>query len=238
VLAATAAPPARAAGACGEPPRVHIDVGHTPRSPGATSARGTTEYRFNARLAAELSRALAGRGLPRVKVLDYGGRNIRLAARAARLAKLRSGILVSIHHDSVQPRYLKTWTHDGRARRYSDRFRGYSLFVSGRGRAADASRRLALAIGGHLRVSGFAPSLHHAEDIPGEGRPLIDPGAGLYRFDGLAILRRAAIPAVLVEAGIIVNRAEERDLDNTAYRARFVAAVTEGILSFCGSEGR
>jgi N-acetylmuramoyl-L-alanine amidase len=213
---------------------VTLDIGHTPAQPGATSARGKSEYAFNKRFVGELAAALTAHGSVKVEVLNRAGGNVSLGRRAARIARLDNGIMLSIHHDSVQPQYLKTWTHKGRQWRYSDRFRGYSLFVSGRSPAIGESKVLALAIGGHLRVGGFAPTLHHAEKIRGENRPLIDPDAGLYRYDGLAILRTATIPAVLIEAGVIVNREEEQDLESRAYRARLIGAIVRGVASYCG----
>lgn len=156
-----------------------------------------------------------------------------LGQRAATIAGLGAGILISIHHDSVQPVYLEDWTVDGRKLRFSNRYAGYSLFVSGRTATAARNRQLGLAIGGHLRVAGFTPSLHHAEKIPGEGRTLIEASVGLYRFDGLAILKRARIPAVLIEAGIIVNQDEELRLEDPAVRARLIQAISEGVRLFC-----
>ena len=86
-----------------------------------------------------------------------------------------------------------------------------------------------------MRSAGFAPSLHHAELIPGEGRPLLNPYLGLYRFDGLAVLRTATMPAALLEAGIIVNPAEEQALRTPAHLDRLSNAVAAGIQRFCGA---
>jgi N-acetylmuramoyl-L-alanine amidase len=43
--------------------------------------------------------------------------------------------------------------------------------------------------------------LHHAEPVAGESRELIDRALGIYRYDELAVLRTATMPAVLFEAG-------------------------------------
>ena len=228
VFAAAASPP------CGEPARVTLDIGHTPKAPGAISARGKPEYLFNRRLVYELAASLRRAGGIDVTILNQAGRNISLGRRAATIHSLRTGILVSIHHDSVQPVYLRHWTYEGRADRFSNRYKGYSLFVSERPAHFRESESLALSIGRRLRRAGFKPSLHHAENIRGERRELIDRTDGLYRFDGLAVLRRARIPAVLVEAGIIVNQQEELELEDVGYRGRLVAAIRRGIRLFCG----
>jgi len=53
------------AGAATSGPRtcapITLDIGHTPKAPGATSARGLKEHDFNLRFAAELKQALADR---------------------------------------------------------------------------------------------------------------------------------------------------------------------------------
>jgi hypothetical protein len=50
---------------------------------------------------------------------------------------------------------------------------------------------------------------HHAEPIKGENRELVNPELGIYRFDDLIVLKSAAMPAALLECGVIVNRSEE-----------------------------
>lgn len=80
---------------------------------------------------------------------------------------------------------------------------------------------------------GFTPSLHHAEKISGEGRELLDPKKGIYVFDDLVVLKTAAMPAVLLECGIIVNRQEELRLDSPEYQDKMVMAVTAGIKKAC-----
>ena len=58
-------------------------------------------------------------------------------------------------------------------------------------------------------AAGEKPSLYHAEPIAGENRPLLAPPPGRASLDGLAVLKTATMPAVLVEAGVIVNPDDE-----------------------------
>ena len=51
--------------------------------------------------------------------------------------------------------------------------------------------------------------------------------------DGLAVLRTASMPAVLLEAGIIVNRVEEEALMSTISTNRLVAAVAGATQEYC-----
>jgi N-acetylmuramoyl-L-alanine amidase len=117
---------------------------------------------------------------------------------------------------------------------YSDRFSGYSLFVSRLNPGLRESLACAQAIGGELRGAGYAPSLHHAEPIPGENRPLADAGNGIHYFDDLVVLKSTAVPAVLMEAGIIVNRDDELSLGQANTRKRLATAIADG---FCGCLG-
>ena len=221
------------ANGCG--PAVTLDIGHSPGRHGATSARGKPEYGFNRRFARELAGVLEAQGIGPVRILNTAGADLSLKERAAEIRTLGNGVLLSIHHDSVQPQYLSSWSDRGTERSYSYLFRGYSLFVSNRGGAYDRSIDLARAIGRSLQADGFRASLHHAEAIPGENRPIVDAENGVFRHDGLAVLKNAAVPAVLVEVGIILNRAEEADLEDAGYRARFQAAIAAAVTTFCAA---
>ena len=66
----------------------------------------------------------------------------------------------------------------------------------------------------------------------------MDEALGLYRFDGLAVLRHSELPSVLVEGGVLPHPEEEADLDRAEYRTRLVAAVVAGTQAFCSAEGR
>jgi N-acetylmuramoyl-L-alanine amidase len=119
-------------------------------------------------------------------------------------------------------------------RRFSDRFSGFSLFVSRKNPQPEASLGCARTIGVALKRAGLIPSPHHAENIPGENREWADQDAGVYYFDDLVVLRTATTPAVLVEAGVIVNRAEEELIQQAAMRSTITAAIARG-LSDCGA---
>lgn len=216
---------------------IAVDAGHGPRLAGATSARGQPEYAFNLRLAREVVTALTSAGFAKAFLLDPDGRDLPPAARAARANAAKADLLLSIHHDSVQPRYLETWTVDGHSQRYADRFAGYSVFYSGRNPDAAQSLALARAIGRELTAAGLPFTRHHAEDIPGEGRPLVDPTVGVYRYDGLAVLAGARMPAALLEAGVLVNRAEETALSGRERQQKTALAVARAVESWCAAQG-
>lgn len=225
---ACAAAPAR------EPLLVAVDVGHFRAEPGATSARGRAEFEFNRELALAIRGALEARGL-RVVLIGADGNMSVLSRRTA--AARGAALLLSVHHDSVQPHYLEQWDHDGERRPFSDRFAGFSLFVSHRNRLSAASLACASAIGASMRAAGFAPSLYHAEPIRGESKPFADRANGVHYYDNLVVLHTATQPAVLLEAGVIVNRAEELALRESATQARIAEAVAAGMASCLGLRG-
>jgi len=75
------------------------------------------------------------------------------------------------------------------------------------------------------------PALFHAERIPGESRDLQNAATGRYRRDDLAVLRLSRTPAVLVEAGVIVNPNEEAWLSRTDVRRGIANAIVEGVAA-------
>jgi N-acetylmuramoyl-L-alanine amidase len=219
-LLATAA--AQGAGAA----TVALDVGHFLAAPGAISARGRAEFEFNRDLARVLADALAERGL-RVKLIGADGAMARLTARTR--AAAGADFLLSVHHDSVQPHYLDGWVYGDALRAYSDRYAGFSLFVSRANPGVKQSLACASAMGAALRRAGFTPSLYHAEPVAGEFKPFADRTNGVHYYDNLVVLKTATSPAVLLESGVIVNRDEELRLSEPAVRAAIAAAVAEGL---------
>jgi N-acetylmuramoyl-L-alanine amidase len=205
---------------------IALDVGHSQSKPGATSARGVPEFTFNRFLALALRDELQARGFTILMIGEKGdAHDLRARPTAAKGADL----LLSVHHDSVQPRYLKDWRCGGKRHRMSDRFSGFSLFVSRSNPYLTTSLRCASAIGAALRGAGLKPSAHHAEKIPGENRPFADEANGVYYFDDLVVLETAALPAVLLEAGIIVNPVDELMLGEPATRQKIAAAVADAL---------
>lgn len=191
-----------------------LDVGHSIARPGATSASGVGEFAFNLALGTEVARSLAEIV---IKKVGFDGQMASLTARTAGAGDAR--LFLSIHHDSVQPQYLPV----------AGRFAGYSLFVSRKNVDPKGSLACATAIADQLQGIGRRPSLHHAEAIPGERRPLADAARGIYWFDDLVVLRTAQQPAVLFEAGVIVNPNEEVLLANDQARKAIAGAVARGV---------
>lgn len=220
----------------GAAPLIAVDVGHSRENPGAISARGVPEFEFNAALAKVVGETLSSGGT-RVIEIAGDGETPFLSTRTAAARAGGATFFLSIHHDSGQPQFLEPWEWEGAARQYIDRFSGFSLFVSRRNPELAVSLRCASRIGAALRRDGLHPTPHHAERIPGESKQWADRQNGVYYFDNLAVLKSAGMPAVLLEAGVILNRAEELLLREPATRASIAAAVERGLAE-CGAAGK
>ena len=193
-----------------------MDVGHYQAEPGVISASGRAEFEFNLDLALLIKAELEKASL-QVRLIGEKGDYAVLQDRP-REAK-GADLFLSVHHDSVKERLLPQ----------AGRFAGFSLFVSRRNPKLKKSLACASAIGARLRAAGFTPSRYHADPRLGESRPFADERNGVHYYDNLAVAKTAAMPAVLLEAGVIVNRAEEAKLRDPAIRSRIAEAAAAGV---------
>lgn len=193
-----------------------MDVGHYQGEPGVLSASGRPEFEYNLDLAFLVRKELEDSGI-KVRMIGERGDYEKLHTRT-RDAK-GADLFVSIHHDSVREYLLPK----------ADRFSGFSLFVSRRNPHADKSLACASAIGARMRAAGFRPSRYHADPVRGENRPFADEENGVHFYDNLAIAHTARMPSVLVEAGVIVNRAEDSAMRDPQVRARIARAIVTGV---------
>jgi N-acetylmuramoyl-L-alanine amidase len=208
---------------------IALDIGHSPLKGGAISARGVFEYEFNRRLVAELFAQLQSLGFTRSFVINPEGAEISLAHRSAEANEHKADLFLAIHHDSVKDKYLKNWEVKGKTQKYCDDFHGYSIFISRKNPRVAESAEFASKLGRALLDAGFTRTLHHEEQ---EKRPVTDREKGIYAFDDLVVLKTAKMPAVLLECGVIVNRAEEEQLNNPVYRKHLVGAIARAIQDF------
>jgi len=215
--------------------RLAIDVGHTIEAPGATSARGVSEYVYNLRLAKLIEADLKTAGFANTDLMITNGvGRSQLKQRSARANAGRVDLFVSIHHDDVQPSYYRQWDYDGKAYHFSDKFAGYSIFVSYENRHKAESLDFSERLAAELMARGLHFTTHHAEDIPGERRQFLDPQRGIYRYDQLVVLKTTDAPAVLLEAAVIVNRDEEASLAER--HAKIGDAVLQAIKQYCAEQ--
>lgn len=221
--------------ACSGPTlRVAIDVGHSRRAPGAISATGRAEYYFNDRFARELvarSRRTEAARLD-LFIVNPDGEELSLPQRPELARRNGANVFISIHHDSAHRKYLKPYLLGSRLHYHTPGIHGFSLFVSRANPRFEDSRRLAHLVGTSFRIAGMQPTLHHAEDLANERREVLEGRIGLYEAP-FVVLRSAHIPALLIEVGVIANRAEETDLERPEVRGRVQLALMEALGAFC-----
>jgi N-acetylmuramoyl-L-alanine amidase len=193
------------------------------------------EYTFNLELADTIKQALVAAGFSKtIRLITARAPWAGLRERAAHANELRADLFIAIHHDSVPDNLIEKWEYNGETHRFSDRFRGYSIFISD----VNADRKGSLAfghlLGRELQARGMHYTPHYTLPLMGRHRhQLVDAEAGVYRYDQLVVLRNTLMPAVLLEAGSIVNRKEELELATPERRALIGAAVVAAVEAFC-----
>lgn len=217
--------------------RVILDVGHTAKVPGATSARGNHEYDFNLSLAKVIERDLLAAGFAQtVLMITTEPPRRGLYTRVVKATSLKGDLFLAIHHDSVPDSFLQKWEFDGEQHTYCDRFPGHSIFISNGNGARNASLAFARMLGLEMKARGLQYTPHYTQAFMGHRRrQLVDAEAGVYRYDQLVVLKNTRMPAVLLEAGSIINRAEEFALMTPARQSTISAAVTEAVKAFCAT---
>jgi N-acetylmuramoyl-L-alanine amidase len=215
--------------------RIVVDVGHTAKVPGAKSARGAHEYEFNLRLAKVVEHDLIAAGFPRTVLMITAAPPYRgLIKRVLRARELRADLLLSIHHDSVPDSMLETWTFEGAEHKFSDRFRGHSIFISNFNARRSDSLAFARLLGLQMKARDLHYTPHYTLPIMGHRRrQLVDAEAGVYRYDQLVVLKDSRIPAVLLEAGSIINRDEELLMATPERQALISAAIVDAAKAYC-----
>lgn len=211
--------------------RIAIDVGHTEKTYGAISARNKTEFTFNLRLANELLQKLQSAGFTKSEVLVQPDNNLQRRAQA--LNGRKPNLMLSLHHDSVQDQFLQKGELEGQIRTFTTYARGYSIFLSRDNFYLEDSKQFARMLGQEMRKQGLKPTMHHAEKIAGENRPIYDGEAGVFFYDGLVILRQMNAPAALLESAVISEPDDERRAEDPAYRARVINAILAATSGFC-----
>jgi N-acetylmuramoyl-L-alanine amidase len=215
--------------------RIVLDVGHTAKSEGANSARNVPEFAFNLRLAQRIEAKLKAGGFAETRLLVTEGKaRPSLVKRVAAANNLHANLFLSIHHDSVPDKFLEKWEFEGKKSHFSDRFSGYSVFVS-RGNA-DFKTSLAFAelVAKEMKAQGLQYARQYTQAIMGRYQhPLLNKETGVYSYDQLIVLKTTRMPAVLLEAGSIINRDEELRMDSAERRNIISGAVTAAVKKFC-----
>lgn len=196
---------------------VIVDTGHTPTRTGSVSAGGRAEYDFNRRLAYFVAWHLQSRGVHVVRVEG----EYPLTARTS--TSKGADLFLSLHHDSIQ----QSWIDAGKRGDYA----GYSVFVSHKNPMFQQSLWCGQNVGWALARAKERPSLYHATPEKGENRRLLDKSAGVHLYNDLVVLKTAQAPAILVEAGVIANPAEDLRLGDPRVANHLAGAIAQGVVA-------
>ena len=215
--------------------RIALDVGHTAESEGATSARNVPEFSYNLRLAQVIHERLKAEGFAATRLLVTEGKaKPSLFKRVGVASDMNADLFLSIHHDSVPDKLLEDWEFEGKKSHFSDRFRGYSVFVSHDNADFKMSFAFAQLLGKEMKARGLEYAQQYTMPIMGHYQyPLLDKDTGVYAHDELIVLRKTRMPAVLLEAGSIINRDEELKMDSSEHRDLVSDAVATAVKNFC-----
>ena len=215
--------------------RIVLDVGHTAESEGAISARNVSEFVFNLRLAKQIEEKLKAEGFAETRLLLTEGKaRHSLVKRVAAANNLPADLFLSIHHDSVPNKFLEDWEFGGKKSHFSDRFSGYSVFVSRNNPDFRTSLSFAELIGKEMKAQGLDYAKQYTQAIMGRHqRPLLNKETGVYSYDKLIVLRKTRMAAALLEAGSIINRDEELNMSSPERRNIISSGVTAAVKEFC-----
>jgi N-acetylmuramoyl-L-alanine amidase len=217
--------------------RIIVDVGHTAKSEGANSARNVPEFAFNLHLARRIAEKLKAQGFAGTKLLvTEGDARPSLVRRVTAANDWPADFFLSIHHDSVPDKLLEDWEFEGKQSHFSDRFSGYSVWVSRENPEFKTSLAFAELLAREMKAKGLNYAHQYTEAIMGHYQhPILNRETGVYAYDELIVLRKTRMPAVLLEAGSIINRDEELKMDSAERRDITSSGVVAAMKKFCDS---
>ena len=212
-------------------PIVVIDAGHGGRDPGARSVSGEiAEKDMTLALARELRDDLVKRGRVRVAMTRDDDRYLTLDDRAAVARRLNAALFVSLHIDSAPNPLARGASVYSLSDIASDAEAARFAAAENRGAAADGAIGSVQAILSDLAIRA---QMSASADLAAR---LVNKSAGRFelrpephRFASFHVLRRAATPAVLFEAGYISNTDDEALLRTPEHRSAIALALAQAI---------
>ena len=214
-------------------PIVLIDPGHGGRDPGAPGVSGSVaEKQLTLAMASELADLLEQRGRVRVALAREDDRYLTLDQRAELARRIGASLFVSLHMDSAPNPLARGATiyslSDVASSAEAARFAAAENRAGGALTSeADGSLRSILsdlALRGQMEQSA---ALAQRLVRRASGRVLLRPRP--HQFAAFHVLRRAEVPAILVEAGYVSNADDEALLASARGRAALVLVLAQAI---------
>lgn len=223
-----------------ERPIVVIDAGHGGADPGAVSVSGqVSEKQLTLALATELRDLLVARGRVRVAMTRADDRYLTLEDRASVTRRLNAGLFVSLHMDSAANPLARGASVYSLSDVASDAEAARVAAAENRGSSSDAQSGSAQALLSDLAMRdqmGESAALATRLVARSAGRFEMRPEP--HRFAAFHVLRRAATPAVLFEAGYLSNADDEVLLRDPGHRKAIALALAQAIEADVATRAR
>jgi len=196
---------------------VYLDVGHTPSKVGAISSTCKGEYLYNVEAVTHIHDVVANK-----KAINYEAGELSFDDRA-RHSK-NNDLFISIHHDSMNEKYL---TRNDEGCLEGTFSKGFSLYVSSKNKHFEESLEYAQQIGEYMVSKGIPVNMTHASPPPqGEDRKVLDERLGIYDYPNLRVVKNSEAPALLIEMGVITN---PNELEGLTYRHQVVGEAISSL---------
>lgn len=196
---------------------IHFDIGHNQKNPGAISSTCVGEFQYNKSLVQELLKIENTSNSKNINGLS-------ISFQDRKKDSFHKDFFVSIHHDSVQSFDL------GQTKCPSSSISsGFSIFVSKKNKFFEDSFRFAQILGYFLQKEGLKINTYHNLDIEKERKTFLSSKYGVYQYDDLIVLKNAESPAILLEAGVIVNPQEEEFVKSFEFKEKIRRAFENSI---------
>lgn len=221
-------------------PIVVIDAGHGGRDPGARSVSGEIlEKDLALALARELRDDLVKRGRVRVAMTRDSDRYLTLDDRAAVARRLGAGLFLSLHMDSAPNPLARGASVYSLSDVASDAEAARFAAAENRGAAADGPAGSVQAILSDLAMrTQMSASADLATRLVRKSAGRFELRPQPHRFASFHVLRRAATPAVLFEAGYISNTDDEALLRSPEHRSAIALALAQAIEADVAARSR
>ncbi len=213
--------------------RILLDPGHGGKDPGAIH-NGIEEHRIALDITKRVGSILADNGYT-VRYTRYKDTWISLEDRASRVRAREADIFVSIHVNASRKQDLAGFeTYYLDTRRVSREARLAAVKNAVRNRKDEKIGKLPAATLLNMQNRDspqLARSIHKATLAHMKAKKYTVQDGGVKTAPFL-VLRRAGVPAVLVETGYCSNKAEARNLAKPAYRAALAKGIAAGIMAY------
>ncbi|MCW8995113.1 MAG: LysM peptidoglycan-binding domain-containing protein [Psychromonas sp.] len=227
------------AGTAGRDILIAIDAGHGGEDPGALG-KYSYEKNITLAIAKRLQKRVNRQKGMHAFLIRTGDYFINLNKRSAIARKKKADFLVSIHADgftSSQPRGASVWVLSNRRAttelgRWMEKNEAHSELLGGAGDLIQDSSSVPFLAEMFLDMSmGNAMDVgYHVGDLVVNELKQVTP---LHKkrpvHASLAVLKSPDIPSILVEAGFITNRTEEKLLNQPQHQKEIANAVFKGI---------